>query len=627
MCGIVGHAGLGARITKARLEVMRDAIAHRGPDGFGLVRMDEQGRACPDDQPAAVGLGHRRLSIIDLSSAGAQPMSNEDGSCWITFNGEFYNFQDYRAGLEAKGHIFRSHCDTETILHLYEEHGIEQTLASMNGMFAFGIWDSHNRTLVMARDRVGKKPLYYAQKDGGLIFASELKSLYASGLIDPGRLDDLAVAESLISGTPFHDRTMFAEIRALPAGHYAVWKDGTLSVRRYYRNPFEDPVAPVRDIEDAADELEELLVDAIRLRLVADVPVGLFLSGGVDSSLVAALTARRLNRPIQAYCISFQQEGYDESAHARSMADHLGLPITIMPAAASNRALFENIARHIDQPLGDASLVPTFQVSQSAHDANVKVVLTGDGGDEVFGGYDLYRTAVKLWGAPSERALIRQARTPAERLWEWRTRARGFERGYLALQNQFSLKHRAAMYRNPWHALALDRQATAWRISVLSRVRHRPVLDRMQYSDMHGMMIDDVLRKVDLMSMAHALECRSPLLDYRVIEFASRLSFADKIDPGGRGKRILRHLLGRHVPSALFERPKMGFCMPWESTCRGAYAGELKARWRACDMPHLKPGAGDWIFEQEGVGGMFRKWNAFVHLVFFEQYRTWCWPG
>ena len=553
-------------------------------------------------------------------------MANEDQSCWITYNGEFYNFQEYRQELEQSGHVFQSHCDTETILHLYEEHGIEKTLSRMNGMFALGLWDNRQKTLILARDRVGKKPLYYAVKNGGIVFASELKAIYASGLIDSGQLDEQALAESLISGMPFHDRTMFSDIRALPAGHYAIWKNGRLDVRSYYRNPFEQPVSPLRSIDDWADELDELLVDAIRLRLVADVPVGLFLSGGVDSSLVAALASRRLNQPIQAYCISFAEEGYNESVYARSMADYLGLPITVMPAAESNRELFEKIASHIDQPLGDASLVPTYLVSKSAHDAGVKVVLTGDGGDELFGGYEGYRTGVKFWGTSAEKALIRQQRSMREGLWEWRTKTRGFERGFITLQNQFSFKHRLKMYRSPMRALAASHKAMAWRLGVLARVRHRPVLDRMQYSDMQSMMIDDILRKVDLMSMANALECRSPLLDYRVLELASRLGFADKIDPGGRGKRLLRHLLGRYVPAELYERPKMGFCMPWETTCHGAYADDLKNRWRVCYMPHLRPDAGDWVFGQEGVGGMFRKWNAFSHLVFFEKYRQWCLP-
>ncbi len=626
MCGIAGFVGVKDWAPRT-LERMRDTLAHRGPDGVGLRLFDAQGGAWTGEGPAVAGLAHRRLSIIDLTEAGAQPMSNEDGRCWITYNGEFYNFGDYRAELEAKGHVFRSHCDTETILHLYEEYGMDETLRRMNGMFAFGLWDAGRRTLTLARDRVGKKPLYYAEVNGGLLFASELKALYASGLIDAGQLDELAMMESLMSGTPFRERTLFRQIRMLPAGHVAVWKNGSLSVRPYYEHPFERIEPETRPLDEWADELEALLADAIRLRFVSDVPVGLFLSGGVDSSLVAALTARKLQREVRTYCISFDEKGFDESQHARAVADYLGLPLTVMPAAEGNEALFERIARHIDQPLGDASLIPTFQVAQSARANGVKVALTGDGGDELFAGYDLYRSGLRLWGPPAQRALIRQQRSLRDQVWEWRMRLRGVERGFLSMQDQFSRRHLARMYRDPSAARAMQARARDWRAEQMSRARPRPVIDRMQYSDLRTTMVDDVLRKVDLMSMANGLECRSPLLDFRVMEFAARLSLADKIDPGGRGKRLLRHVLARHVPVALFERPKMGFCMPWESRCRGDYARSLIQRWQAAPWPHLRGDAGTWIFAEQGGGGIFRMWNAFAQLVFFENYRAWCEPG
>lgn len=628
MCGIVGFVGEIKGWNPRRLDRMRDALAHRGPDGAGTRIMDERGREWTGEGPARVGLAHRRLSIIDLSAAGAQPMANEDGARWITYNGEFYNFADYRAELESKGHVFRSQCDTETILHLYEEYGIDEALRRMNGMFAFGLWDQSTRTLTLARDRVGKKPLYYAEIGGGLIFASEMKALYASGLIDPERRDEQAMMEALRYGTPFGARTMLAQIRMLPPGHLATWRDGALAIRSYYRNPFElaEP-EPGRPLDDWADELEALLADAIRLRFVADVPVGLFLSGGIDSSLVAALTARRLKREVRAYCVSFDDRNFDESAHARAVAAHLGLPITVLSAAEADDALYERIARHTDQPLGDASLIPTFLVSQSARAHDVKVVLTGDGGDEVFAGYELYRTGLKLWGAPSERARIGQARTWRERAWEWRTRLRGPARGYLALQQQFSEKHVRRLYKSSEQFARWARASEDDRLRKLRALRNRCVVDSFQYSDMHTMMVDDVLRKVDLMSMAVALECRSPLLDYRVIELAARLTLEEKIDRAGRAKCLLRHVLARHIPPALFERPKMGFCMPWGERCSGDYAESLIRRWRAAPFPHLRTDAGDWIFRETGGGALFRKWNAFANLVFFENVRAWCAGG
>jgi asparagine synthase (glutamine-hydrolysing) len=246
-----------------------------------------------------------------------------------------------------------------------------------------GLYDAPRRRLILARDRIGKKPLYYAEVKGGLIFASEMKALYASGLIDMEALDEDAVADSLRVGTPLGERTMFRQIRQLPPGHFAVWEDGRLTLQRYYVHPMERLEPEERTLDDFADELQALLEDAIRIRLIADVPVGLFLSGGIDSSLVAALTRKRLGRDVHTYCISFDDKNYDESLHARKVAEHLGLPFHVMPASASGPDLFEKIARHIDQPLGDASLIPTYLVSKSARDAGVKAILTGDGGGRI----------------------------------------------------------------------------------------------------------------------------------------------------------------------------------------------------------------------------------------------------
>jgi asparagine synthase (glutamine-hydrolysing) len=605
-------------LPASTLTSMRDAMTHRGPDGFGQTLLGHDGHRTEYPEAARGGLAHRRLSIVDLTEAGAQPMANEDGSVWITYNGECYNFQDFRHELEQRGHVFRSHCDTETIIHLYEEFGIEETLRRMNGMWGFGLYDGPGRKLILARDRVGKKPLYYAEVQGGLLFASEMKALYASGLIDLQQLDDEAVADSLRVGTPLGPRTMFRQIRMVPPGHYAVWEKGRLSIHRYYVHPMERLEPEDRTRDDFADELEALLEDAIRIRLIADVPVGLFLSGGVDSSLVAAVTKRRLRRDVNAYCISFDDQAYDESEHARRVAAHLELPFHVMPSSALGPDTYEQIAVHIDQPIGDASLVPTYLVSRSARAAGVKAILTGDGGDELFAGYDTYRSGLKFWGSREERALVR-TRTLTERLWEKRIAARGLARGYIALQNQFSMRHRLRIYRSAGRAWRDGRAADRRREAAFDRVRHRPVLDRMQYSDMNSLMVDVVLRKVDLMSMANSIECRSPLLDYRMLEFAARLPTTLKMIPNQRGKVLLRHLLARYVPPALFERPKMGFGMPWETVCTGAYAASLKQRWRQLEVPHLRRNAGDWLFDETGVGGMYRKWAAFTQLVFFDK--------
>jgi asparagine synthase (glutamine-hydrolysing) len=621
MCGIAGIIGVSGGVSRQIINDMRDTLAHRGPDGSGTMLFDHSGRPLTKDEPAIAGLAHRRLSIIDLSPAGSQPMSNEDGTVWISYNGEFYNFKEYQKELEQKGHVFRSHSDTETIVHLYEEYGIEETLRRMNGMFAFGIWDTVKKTLVMARDRIGKKPIYYAEVNGGIVFASEMKAIYASGLINPERLDDVALAQAMVIGTPLRERTMFEQIRMLLPGNYAVWQDGRLQIRSYYTNPFEVNEPEEKPLDDWADELDALLVDATRIRLVSDVPVGLFLSGGVDSSLIAAITAKELKVPLQTYCISFADKIYDESEHARNVALHLKLPIHIMPAVFHGSELFERIATHIDQPLGDASAIPTFLVSESARLAGVKVALTGDGGDELFAGYENYRNGLKFWGTHAQRKMIRQKRTLPELIWEARVRARGFERGYMNLQNQFGFRHRMLAYKSCLRAVRDQRSAGRERLDILRKLPDRPILDRMQFSDMQTLMVDVVLRKVDLMSMANGLECRSPLLDYRILELASRLTFKEKFDAHSKGKMLLRHVLARYIPRELFERPKMGFCIPWDRYVNESFSNDLKRRWRTLDMPHLKPDVGDWLFEETGAGSMFRMWSAFTHLVFFEKHR------
>lgn len=621
MCGIAGFIGTEDGFAPAKLTAMRDALKHRGPDDAGARMWRRDGEQASDGEAGWGGLAHRRLSIIDLSAAGHQPMCNEDGALWIAYNGEFYNFGDYRAELEQRGHTFRSHSDTETILHLFEDRGIEKTLAAMNGMFAFALWDSTSRRLVLARDRVGKKPLYYVHRsDGSLYFASEIKALIAAGVVDCEQIDELGFDQSLTFGGALGDRTFFAQVRQIPAGHFAVWGNGKLAVTRYFDPPFanEQPDES-RSLDDLADELEALLVDAIRLRLVSDVPVGLFLSGGIDSSIVAALTSRVLKQQLRAFTISFSERDYDESPHAKAVADALNLPITITPVRSDDVALFEFAAGHTDQPLGDASAVPTHLVSRAAR-AGVTVALTGDGGDELFGGYDAYRVGLRLWGRGAQKLTSPNKLTPMEKLWELRMKLRGFEQGYLHTQCQFSARQKKALYRDGVDVARLHRETLASKGRHFEAVRGRDLLSQMQHIGISTLMVDVILRKVDMMSMACALECRSPLLDHRVLSFCARLPHSAKMDPWGRGKLLLRHLLFRHVDEKLFNRPKQGFVMPWERVCTGSYALQLRDRWRALDLPMIRPESGAWLFPESG-GSMFRMWSGLSVIRCMEKAR------
>jgi asparagine synthase (glutamine-hydrolysing) len=405
-------------LGRTQLEAMMRSLRHRGPDDEGLALWDEAGRAITDERPGAAGLAHTRLSVIDLSNAGHQPMPGTDENLWITFNGEIYNFEEQRRELAARGRLFRSHTDTETILNLCEEYGLSGALARMNGMFAFAIWDRRRRTLALARDRAGKKPLYYTLRpDGTLLFASEIKALLASGCVDASRLDEAAIVQFWTYGYVMGERTFFRDIRRLLPGHCAEWSDGKFSTRAYWDCPFGQGGWENRSVDDLADELEALLADAIRLRLIADVPVGLFLSGGIDSSLVAALARCVAGPDLQTFTIAFTEDSHDESKHAAAIARHLGVVNRVLTVAEHLQDHFQSIACHFDEPFGDSSAIPTFFVAALAR-RHVTVALTGDGGDELFAGYQNHVEALRQCksaphtgtSAQRTRAAVRSAR-------------------------------------------------------------------------------------------------------------------------------------------------------------------------------------------------------------------------
>ena len=565
MCGIAGFCGSKRWLTPRVLEGMRDTLTHRGPDDRGLVAWDERGNPVKDEEPAAVGLGHRRLSIIDLSADGRQPLASEDGRYTLVYNGEFYNFEDFVPDLVRKGHQFTSRTDGEVIVHLLEEQGIERTLANMNGMFAFAIWDRSSQTMILARDRLGKKPLYYAlQADGSLLFASEMKALLASDKVDRGKVDEAALVQSWQFGYTVGERTFFRDIRRLLPGHYAVWKDGRLDVRAYWDCPFGVAVNDRANLDDLADELETLIVDAVRIRLKADVPVGLFLSGGIDSSLIAALTARVIRRPLAAFTISFDQHGYDEAPWAAAVAKHLDLDHRVLPVTESLSPSFSSIARQFDEPFGDSSAIPTFFVSKLAR-KHVTVALGGDGGDELFGGYESYAEGLGWWGNAEQKKMFHKSRRGLGRLWDWKQRLTPPAR-------RLSVWQCATGIVDSWRLLSPAVRAGVGRRGIYGdrerwypAVEQSDLLSQMQYVDLKTYLPDDILVKVDRMSMANSLECRSPLLDYRVVEFAARLPHAAKISGDGRRKVILRKILSRYLPDSLVDPPKKGFSIPWST--------------------------------------------------------------
>lgn len=614
MCGITGFASQRPLLDRARLAAMRDTLAHRGPDDAGLEVWDTDGRPAGEG-PAAVGLAHRRLSIIDLSAAGRQPMSNEAGDLWISYNGEFYNFSDCHAGLRE--HRFVSHTDTETIVHLFEDHGLEETLRRINGMFAFALWEARTRRLFLARDRLGKKPLYYAHlPDGSLLFASEIKALLASGLIDRGKIDPVALVQFWTYGYATGARTIYRQIQRLLPGHFALWQDGALQTREYWDCPFGIGESRDLPLPVLADELEALLGDAIRLRLVADVPVGLFLSGGIDSSLIAALTSKVVGADLNSFTIGFAHEAFNEAPHAAAIAQHLGLPNRILQVAEDVLPRVETIARHFDEPFGDSSAIPTYFLAKLARE-HVTVALTGDAGDELFAGYQIYRKALGLWGTREQRRLFASGGSPVQRSLDVWFRFACGKNWPTFLEMMMSPRElRGILADEIWNAVRAD-PVYASRERWYGRVDRADIVSRMQYVNLKTYLPDDILVKVDRMSMAWALECRCPFLDHRVVEFAARLPFSAKIDEQGRQKRILRHLLGRYVPDHLFERPKMGFGIPWAQWCQGPFGRELHKRWREQPNPYHRPGAAARLFPQSGAGRPAWQWNAYCALLFF----------
>jgi len=565
MCGIAGKVCFDstACVDARLIERMTDTIRHRGPDDGGVW------------VSGAVGLGNRRLSIIDLSPRGHQPMSNEDGSVWIAFNGEIYNFQELRAELAAQGHVFRSNTDTETIVHLYERDGVD-CVARLRGMFAFAIWDAPRRRLFAARDRLGKKPLFYYSGRDALLFASEPKAILQDPRV-PREADPEAIRHYLTYGYVPSPWSAFRGLRKLPPAHYLLFENGRVEVRRYWTLRYH-PKREQREA-DLADELLALLEQSVRLRLVSDVPLGALLSGGVDSSAVVALMRRVSPATVRTFSIGFDQPEYDELAHARRVAEHLHTDhheLVVHPDAV---VLLPRIVWHYNEPFADSSAVPSFAVCEMAR-REVTVALNGDGGDEVFLGYDRYvaanlsarldfiarparRAAARLLaplplGAPKSslyrlrRFLEVAALPPNERYARWITLFDG-EGADRLLSPDF-----AGQTAQPAFGLLNDALRQSDGGSPAETASHADVLMYLP---------DDLLVKMDIASMAHSLEVRSPLLDHHVLEFAASLPAGLKLR-GLVQKYLLKRVMRDALPESILSRRKMGFGVPIDSWFR-----------------------------------------------------------
>ena len=578
MCGIVGifdSRGAGP-VDRGLLQRMNDSQFHRGPDGEGLF------------VDPGIGLGHRRLSIIDLAG-GAQPLFNEDDSVVVVYNGEIYNFQELFEELAAKGHRFRTHCDTEAIVHAWEEWGAA-CVERFRGMFAFALWDRKSETLFMARDRLGIKPLYYAPlPDGTVLFGSELKSLLVHPAL-PREIDPSAVEEYFAYGYVPDPKTIYRGVRKLESAHFLVWRRGEAEPRPrpYWSLVFQDGA----EVDEASirEELIERLRDAVACRMIAEVPLGAFLSGGVDSSAVVAMMAGLSGEPVNTCSISFGDPAYDESSYATVMAERYRTNHSVERVDPDAFDLLDRLATLYDEPYADSSAMPTYRVCEMAR-RHVTVALSGDGGDEVFAGYRRYR-----WHAYEE--MVRQRLPDA---------IRGPVFGMLGrLYPKMDWGPRVLRAKSTLQAIARD-SASAYFHSVsvvyddvrdrlysgefrrsLQGYNAREVLARhmrdaptedpltcIQYADMKTYLPGDILTKVDRASMAHSLEVRVPLLDHPFIEWSANIPSHLKLH-GREGKYVFKKALEPYVPADVMYRPKMGFGVPLSGWFRGALRDRVR---------------------------------------------------
>jgi len=554
MCGIAGivYADPGARVSEDRLLAMCDAIRHRGPDDHGI---HVAGQA---------GIGMRRLSIIDVAG-GHQPIFNEDKSKVIVFNGEIYNHARVREELERRGHRYQTRSDTETILHAYEEYGTA-CVTHLRGMFGIAIWDSASRRLFLARDRMGKKPLYYSETNGRLVFASELKAILA--LPDVARrVDPQAIVDYMAWGYVPDPLTAFEGISKLPPAHWLTYENGRVHIERYWDVDYtrREPAQPEAHY---VERTLAILDEAVRIRLMSEVPLGAFLSGGTDSSVVVALMARHSATPVKTFSIGFEEPEYNELGYARRVADHFKTEHheEIVRPDAQRDVLA--LVRQFDEPFADSSMLPTYYVSRMAR-RHVTVALSGDGGDELFAGYLRYVDPASVRAANHLPPMLRRAAiAPLLALMPAGARGTDRLRDMLGSSDDQYVRRMtrgmSAVRREVFSAATLARAgADPARVAApfLSNLRHADALSRRQYLDTHTYLPGDILTKVDRTSMAVSLEARAPLLDHELAEFAATIPPELRLR-GMTTKYILKKVAERLMPAELVHRPKMGFGVP-----------------------------------------------------------------
>ncbi len=583
MCGICGEIDFSKGIKIEPIKRMCDVLVHRGPDDEGMVfiRGDEyfevknSSELPPVDNGFEVGLGHRRLSIIDLSEVAHQPMSNEDGTVWVVFNGEIYNFQDLRVGLQHKGHHFKSRSDTEVILHAYEEWGVE-CLSRFRGMFAFAIWDSNLKRLFMARDRLGEKPLVYFNGNGRFIFASEIKAILQDSDVSR-KLNIFALHNYLTYQYVPSPDTIFEGIKKLPPAHYLLY-DGSDNVRieQYWKLNFSPIQNNYEDLSEVCDLIRTELEESVKLRLISDVPLGAFLSGGIDSSLVVGVMAKLSGRPVKTFSIGFEEKDFDELSYARLISNHFATEHHEFVVKPNAIEILPKLVWYYNEPFADSSAIPTYYVANLTKDF-VKVVLTGDAGDENFGGYPRYLRSqwvarfTKIPEKLRKDLLPNFLRAFSTLHWREKTLNRLSDfmeslstdqaRNYAEQIKIFNAKEKEDIYTEDFRKRVEKINSLDFVLKKFEESGTEDLLEQLLYVDINSYLPEDLLVKMDIATMANSLEARVPFLDHKFMELVAGIPSHLKIK-GSMTKFILKKAFSDLLPETILKRKKMGFGVP-----------------------------------------------------------------
>jgi asparagine synthase (glutamine-hydrolysing) len=607
MCGICGKVTSAKEERKTSIENvewMMDRLKHRGPDDSGIW------------SDSLATLGHRRLSIIDLSAEGRQPMISEDGKKSIVFNGEIYNFQEIKKRFQNEI-SFRFQNDTEVIIKLYEKFGSE-CLNYFRGMFAFAIWDSSRQELFFARDRLGKKPFFYRIKNGGITFASELHALLGHASGSEFEVDEESLSHYLTLQYVPSPKTIFRDIWKLPPAHFGIFKKGEVRIQQYWSLPHQ---TKKWNEADALERFHDLFRESVRLRMIADVPIGTFLSGGLDSSAVVAMMRELVSEPIQTFTVRFEEKEFDESPYAREVGKIFQTKHQELTVTPDLIGILPELVRHYSEPYADASAIPFFYLSKTTRQ-HVKVALSGDGGDELFGGYSRYMFKEPNGHLPSAlQGAIRHLPVNVRYIWRLRKilEERGFDLPSIYLQKicVFNEQEKEKLMRPEFYEKVKEKNTLSWYEEIFKQFEGVSFPEKLMAADIITYLPDDLLVKADIASMACSLEVRSPFLDHELMEFAASLPGDFKIR-NGTSKYLLKRYLGKKLPDGLIHRTKTGFGLPtrmWFRTSLRPFLEEVLLSKSSFSRDYFRDGVVEKLIRNHASGWVDNTYKLYALLV------------